>query len=134
MTFERRMKRAEWMLKVFARKGRQYRNQFRKDIDMLIHMQMRDNEEWRARHRAIDEKIDILINAQIATEDQLKRTDERIEAFAAKTDQTLDRLAASQAKTDEALDRLTANQAKTDEALRRFINSLSKKRNGNSEN
>ena len=126
MTLEQRIARAERMLKRFVRRGRKYRTEFR-------------------------ESVNILINAQIATEEQLKRTDEQIAALAAsqaktdealdrltasqaKTDEALDRLTASQAKTDGALDRLTASQAKTDEALRRFINSLNKARNGNSEN
>lgn len=80
---------------MFARRGRKYRTEFR-------------------------ENINILINCQIDTNEQLKKTDEQIEALAAKTEQALDRLAASQAKTDEA--------------LRRFINSLNKNRNGSSEN
>lgn len=95
MTLERRMKRAENVLKMFLRRGRKYRNEFRENFKMLV-------------------------NAQIATEDQIRRTDQQIEAFAVETKQ--------------ALDRLAAGQAKTDEALRRFINSLSKSRNGNSEN
>jgi hypothetical protein len=89
------MKRAENVLKMFLRRGRKYRNEFRENFKMLV-------------------------NAQIATEDQIKRTDQQIEA-----------LAVSQAKTEQALDRLTASQAKTDEALRRFIDSLRKSRNGN---
>lgn len=98
-----------------------YRKQFREDIEILIHTQMRDNDEWRARHRAMDEKINILINAQIATEDQIKKTDQQIEA-----------LTASQAKTEQALDHLAVSQAKTEQALERFLNGLSKGRNGNS--
>ena|SRR5688500_7071123 len=121
MTPERRIARAERVLKMLARSGRKYRKEFREQINILIHTQTRDNEEWRARHRAMDEKITILINAQIATDEQLKKTNHQIEA-----------LTASQAKTDEALDRLASSQAKTDEALKRFINSLSKGRNGNS--
>jgi hypothetical protein len=120
------MKRAENVLKMFLRKGRKYRKEFRENFEMLV-------------------------NAQIATEDQIKRTDQQIEALAvsqakteqaldrlamsqAKTEQAVDRVATSQAKTEQALDRLATSQAKTDEALRRFINSLNKSRNGNSEN
>ena len=121
MTPERRIARAERVLKMLARSGRKYRKEFREQINILIHTQLRDNEEWRVRHRAMDEKIIILINAQIATDEQIKKTDEQIEA-----------LTASQAKTEEALDRLAASQAKTDKALERFINGLSKGRNGNS--
>lgn len=102
MTLEQRVARAERMLILFVKAGRRGRS------------------EWRKASHDQAEKIDSLINAQIATEDQLKRTDDQLKSFASKTEQTLDRLAASQVKTDEA--------------LRRFINSLNKSRNGNSEN
>ena len=128
MTPERRIARAERVLKMLARSGRKYRKEFREQINILIHTQLRDNEEWRVRHRAMDEKITILINAQIATDEQIKKTDEQIK----KTDKQIEALTASQAKTEEALDRLAASQAKTDKALERFINGLSKGRNGNS--
>ena len=113
LTLEQRIARAERVLKMFVRRGRKYRSEFREDIAILIHTQMRDNREWRARKREIDERINILINSQIATDEQIQA------------------LTASQAKTDEALDRLISSQAKTDEALRRFIDSLRKGRNGN---
>jgi hypothetical protein len=116
LTLEQRIARAERVLKMFVRRGRKYRSDFR------------------TRHREMDEKIDILINCQLDTNEQLNRTEKLLEVFATKTDDTLNRLAASQVKTDEALDRLAASQAKTDEALRRFINSLNKNRNGNSGN
>ena len=96
MTLLQRIVRAERMLKMFARRGRKYRNEFR-------------------------ENLNILINAQIATEDQLKRTGEQIN----KTDEQIK-------KTGEQISALTASQAKTDEALRRFIDGLSKGRNGRS--
>ena len=86
-TLEQRIARAERVLKMFGRKGRKYRTEFR-------------------------ESVNILVNAQIATEDQLKRTGEQIK------------------RTDEQLEALTASQAKTDEALRRFINSVGRKQNG----
>ena len=127
MTLEQRVARAERMLILFVKAGRRSRSEWRKEsraqgdkIDILIDTQMRYSEEWRARHREMDEKINILINAQIATEDQLKRTDEQIQV-----------LTASQVKTDEALDRLVASQAKTEDALQRFLNGVSKGRNGN---
>ena len=127
MTLEQRIARAERMLKTFVRRGRKYRTEFRDSVNILIAMQMKDNEDWRARKREMDERIKILINAQIATEEQIKSTDEQIK----KTDE---QIAALAGKTEQALDRLSASQAKTEEALRRFINSLNKGRNGNSEN
>lgn len=121
MTLEGRISRAERILKVFARQGRKYRNEFREKIDILIHMQMRDNEEYRARQRKLDEKISILTGAHISTEEQRKETDKRIEALSAKVYEGLDRL-----------DRLVVSQAKTDEAIDRYLDGLSEERNGNS--
>ena len=102
-TLEQRIAQAERILKMFVIKGRKYRKEFR-------------------------ESVNILINAQIATEDQLKRTGEQIK----RTDEQLGALTASQVRTDEAIGRLTASQAKTEASLDRFINSLAKGRNGNS--
>jgi hypothetical protein len=81
MTPEQRLDRAERMLLMLVQAGRRARR------------------EW-------SEKVNILIDTQIAMSEQLMRTNEQIKD-------------------------LTASQAKTDEALRRFINSLRKGRNGN---
>lgn len=105
MTLEKRMQRAERMLIMFANSGRRYRAEFR------------------AEHREMNEKINILINAQIATDEQIKKTDEQIK----RTDEQIEKLTA---RTNQQIEKLTANQAKTDEALRRFLNSLKKGRNG----
>src|SRR5688500_20255243 len=85
MTLEQRIARAERMLKMFVRRGRKYRTEFRDSVNILIAMQMKDNKEWRARKREMDERIKILINAQIATEEQIKSTDEQIK----KTDEQI---------------------------------------------
>jgi hypothetical protein len=91
MTPEQRLYRAERILLGLIKAGRRARTQFR------------------AEHREINEKINILIDTQIDTSEQLKKTGEQIES-------------------------LTASQAKTDESLRRLINSLRKRPNGNSSN
>ena len=104
MTLEQRMARAERILKMFVTTGRNYRKEFR-------------------------EKVEILINAQIATEDQIKRTDEQIK----KNSEQIEALTASQAKTEQALDRLAASQARTEDTLDRFLKGLSKGRNGSSD-
>jgi hypothetical protein len=96
LTLEQRIARAERVLKMFLRRGRKYRKEFR-------------------------ESVNIVINAQIATEDQLKRTGQQIK-------ETGEQIK----KTGEQLEALTASQAKTDEALRRFIDSVRKGQNGNS--
>jgi predicted nucleic acid-binding Zn-ribbon protein len=76
VTLEKRISRAERMLKMFARSGRKCRNEFR-------------------------EKIDILINYQIDINEQLKRTDEQLK----RTDEQIEALVGSQAKTEKALQR-----------------------------
>ena len=116
MTPEQRIDRAERMLILFVKAGRRGRS------------------EWRKESSDQAEKIDSLINAQIATEDQLKRTDEQIKRTDEQIKKTGEQIAAFTARTDVALDRLAASQAKTEETLQRFINSLNKSRNGNSEN
>lgn len=96
LTLEQRIARAERVLKMFLRRGRKYRKEFR-------------------------ESVNIVINAQIATEDQLKRTGQQIK-------ETGEQIK----KTGEQIEALTASQARTDEALRRFIDSVRKGQNGNS--
>lgn len=89
MTPEQRLDRLEWMAKRFAVAGRKARS------------------EWRAESRAQAEKINILIQAQMETTEQIKG------------------LAVAQAELNES-------QKLTDQALRAFINSLRKGRNGKS--
>jgi hypothetical protein len=139
VTVEKRISRAERLLKMFARSGRKYRNEFSDTLNILIHMQVREKEEYLARQRKLDEKIDILIATQSATEEQMKETGKRIEALgartetlAARTETLAARIEAWAARTSENLDRLAASQAKTDKALQRFLDGLNKGRNGNS--
>ena len=95
MTPEQRLDRAERMLLLLVNAGRRTRTQ------------------WRAEHREMDEKINIIINTQIETGELLKITDEQLK------------------RNDEQIESLIASQAKTDEALRRFIDGLSKGPNEN---
>ena len=67
--------------------------------------------------REQDEKLDILIAAQIQSEERQARSDER----QARSDERLDRLAEAQTRSDERLDRLV-------ETVDRYIN---ERRNGN---
>ena len=87
MTPDQRLDRTERILTLFVRAGRRARS------------------EWREQSRAQDEKINILIQTQIETTEQIKA------------------LAAGQAD-------LARSQKLTDQALRAFINSLRKGRNG----
>jgi hypothetical protein len=87
MTPEQRLRRLERVTKMLINKGRRARS------------------EWREQSREQAEKIDILIQMQM------------------KTDEQIEKLAVAQAE-------LTKSQDRTDRALRAFINSLRKGRNG----
>lgn len=89
MTPEQRLDRVERVLLMFINSGRKARS------------------EWRKESREQDERIRMLIQAQMETTEQIKG------------------LAAGHAE-------LTESQKLTDQALRAFINSLRKGRNGKS--
>jgi len=89
MTPEQRLDRVERILGLFAREGRR----------------------WRVQKREQDEKINILIEAQMATTEQINK------------------MAAAH---EEDFAELRRSQDLTQQTLRAFINSLRKGRNGNS--
>lgn len=89
MTPEQRLDRIERILGYFAREGRR----------------------WRVRKREQDEKIDILIHAQMETTEQINRV---------------------VASHDKDFSELRRSQELTQRTLRAFIDSLRKPRNGNS--
>lgn len=117
MTPEQRLKRVERVLGHFANEGRR----------------------WRVRRREQDEKINILIQCQRETTEQInktnkqlkktdeqqKKTDEQIKKFTAE-------VAASHAIHEKEMAELRRSQKLTDKALRTFIDSMRKGRNGNS--
>jgi hypothetical protein len=109
MTPEQRLDRAERILKLMIKAGGRARREWREKVNILIDVQIRDAEEWRARSRAHDEKINILIDSQMETSEAVKG------------------LATGQAE-------LAKSQKLTDQALRGFIDSLRKGGNGNSSN
>ena len=87
MTPEERLNRVERILGLFAREGRR----------------------WRVRSREQDEKINMLIQAQMETSEQINR---------------------SSARHEREMADLRASQKATDQTLRAFIKVLSKDRNG----
>ena len=91
MTPEQRLDRVERILILFANSGR------------------RSRAEWRERSREQDEKINILIQSQMETTEQIK---------------------AMAARHDKDIIELREAQKLTDKALRAFIKSLHKGRNG----
>lgn len=94
MTPEQRLDRVERILGYFAREGRR----------------------WRVRSREQDEKINILIQFQMETTEQINK------------------LGASHAIHEKEMAELRREQKLTQQALRAFIDSLRKGRNGKSAN
>ena len=91
MTSEQRLDRVERILTLFVRAGRRTRS------------------EWRERSREQDAKINILIQSQMETTEQIRR------------------LAVG---AENEMAELRRSHKLTDEALRNFINSQRKKQNG----
>jgi len=119
MTPEQRLDRVERILGLFAREGRR----------------------WRVQKREQDEKINILIQAQMECTEKLNRTSENLDRVAKRVDKTeehLDRLAervdSSHAIHEKEMADLRESQKLTDKSLRAFIDSLRKGRNGSSSN
>ena len=106
-------------------------------LESVVKLMIKAGLRARKQSRDQDEKINILINSQMETTEQISRFGARTEesiaglvAGQARTDEALAGLAAGQARTDDALASLAAGQARTDDALRAFINSLRRGRNG----
>jgi hypothetical protein len=121
MTPEERLDRAEQILVRIAKIGREARSEFRQKLNILINAQIRNEAAWRAESHALDEKINILIQSQLATNEQIRSNSEQIK----NTNEQFQDLAVSQAQ-------LAKSQKLTDQALRAFINSLRKGQNGKS--
>ncbi len=121
MTPEQRLDRAERIVFLLAKAG------------------YRARREWREQSRVQDEKINILLDAQIRHEASVNRQFEIVAAAQAKTEEEIKKTAVAQAKTEEEMKRTAAAQAKTEEevrktqeAVRNFINSQREGRNGKS--
>src|SRR5215213_9483534 len=121
MTPEQRLDRVERILGYFVREGRR----------------------WRVRSREQDEKINILIQSQMETTEQINKftagTTEQINKLTAetteqmnKTTEQINKLAVGHALHEEEMADLRREQKLTQESLRAFIDSLRKWRNGKS--
>lgn len=99
MSPEQRLDRAERILILMIRAGRRARREWNEKVNILIDAQIKNEVAWRAESEAINEQLKVLAVAQAD-------------------------LAKSQKLTDRAL-------RSTDRALRSFINSLRKGGNGN---
>src|SRR5215207_3983979 len=106
MTPEQRLDRVERILGYFAREGRR----------------------WRVRKREQDEKINILIQAQMETTEQINKTTEQINKLTAETTEQINKVAADTAANhaihNKEMADLRKSQELTDKTLRAFINSL----------
>ena len=122
MTPEQRLDRVERILGYFVREGRR----------------------WRVRSREQDEKINILIQSQMETTEQINKftaeTTEQINKLTAgtteqinKTTEQINKLAVGHALHEEEMADLRREQKLTQESLRAFIDSLRKGRNGKSQ-
>jgi hypothetical protein len=106
MNSEQRLDRLERIAKLFVRAGiRERRNR---------------NE--------LDEKINIIVNYQIANEERFARNEERF----ARTDTQIKALAEAQSETRKIVNELAVSQKRTDERLSTLIDIVTKDRNGKS--
>ena len=116
MTPEQRLDRVERILILFVNAGRKTRGQ------------------WHTRSREQDDKINILIQSQMETTEQIKSQDEKINVLIQSQIETTEQIKAMATRHDKDIVELREAQKLTDKALRAFINSLHKGRNGESTN
>lgn len=106
MTNEERLDRLERIAKLFVSAGRAERRN----------------------RKHLDEKIDILIDFQMANEERFAKNEERF----AKLTETVTRLVEAQTRTEARIDDLAHAQTRTEERLESFIAAVERDRNGNS--
>src|SRR5215203_686920 len=114
MTPEQRLDRAERILVTMAKSGRRTRSEWRYKINSLVDAQLRNEAEC----HALDEKINILLDAQIKTTEHINKTSEQIDKMSVHVEETSKQIREAQKSTDKT--------------LRAFIDSLRKGGNGNS--
>ena len=107
MTPEQRLDRTERILMLMVRAGRRARKEWNEKVNILIDAQIKNENAWRAGSEAINEQLKLLAVAQAE-------------------------LTKSQKLMAVAHAELTKSQKLTDQALRAFINGLRKGGNGNS--
>ena len=128
MTPKQRLDRVERILGIMATAGRKAREEFREKINILIDTQIRSDDEFR-------EKIKILTDSQSKTE-ELTRENSR--AISENSKAISENSKASKAVNEQlqavavAQAELTQSQKLTDRALRDYLNSLPRRKNGNS--
>jgi|ERR1041384_2139260 hypothetical protein len=106
MNSEERIARLERLTKLFARAGRRERR----------------------RIGTVEEKIDIIIDFQIANEERFARNEERF----ARNEERFAELAEARAETDKRFAELADAQSQTQKGLNAFIEAIERDRNGHS--
>ena len=109
MTPEARLDRLERITKLIVRAGVRYR----RDL------------------RDLGDKLNIIINAQIQSQERFARNEARLAKLAERTDRKFAELADSQAQTDGMIKELRKSQAQTDRSVKDLIKNLRRGRNGN---
>ena len=113
MNSDERIARLERVSKLFARAGRRE------------HRRVRTLEE---KALTAEEKIDIIIDFQIATEERFARNEEQF----ARNEERFAQLAEAQTQTQKRLDDFIDAQTRTEKRLDAFIEALGRDRNGHS--
>jgi len=123
MTPEQRLDRLERIAKLFVRAGLRARKSIRKQ-----HENLREHQES---VRGQDEKINILINMQIKSEElfsqRFAKNEERFAKNEERFSRNEERFARNEdrfARTEQAIERLVAAQTRTDEKLQALIDTL----------
>ena len=94
-------------------------------IERIMGYFVREGRRWRVRSREQDEKINILIQSQMETNEQINR-------LTAETNEQINKLTADHAIHEKEMAEIRREQKLTQQSLRDFIDSLRKGRNGSS--
>jgi hypothetical protein len=81
MTPEQRLDLTERILMLMVRAGRRARKEWNEKVNILIDAQIRNEAEWRAESEAINEQLKVLAVAQSELAKSQKLTDRALRAF-----------------------------------------------------
>jgi hypothetical protein len=94
-------------------------------VERILGYFVKEGRRWRVRSREQDDKIDILIQTQMETTEQINR-------LTAETNEQINKLISSHALHEKEMAELRRAQKLTHRELQALIKSLRKGRNGNS--
>ena len=81
MTPEQRLNRTERILMLMVKAGRRARKEWNEKVNILIDAQIRNEAAWRAESNAINEQLKVLAVAQAELAKSQKLTDQALRAF-----------------------------------------------------